>query len=380
MTTVHIALSETNPTAEYVALQRYSGAMLFGTRLRVYLDGAAEATVDLESTVGKAWRWRAQEIGYHDVVTRTVAVPESETPVEYADLVDVDPETMQPDDEPEAAWWQALSETAAGVVPDGSVTLVKLAPDVLAELDEVGQPGPQGEQGLSAYEVAVAGGYSGTEADWLLGLVGPAGLPGATGPKGDPGPGVTAGGTAGQVLAKGSATDYDTEWIDPVPSAHASSHAPGGADDLSATYSAVDTVHDSAPPGDYLRRIRLDYPVSVGNPDVERIYVGTGAGELSAWRNEWGALRGTPTSAYKADALVRGIPRTDLGASADGGWLELENASRTTQLYKRDWWGRLWRSDGAAAAIQMADVLVLGPGDPVPSGTPEGTVIVRTEA
>jgi len=192
VTTVHITLSETNPTAEYVALQRYSGAMLFGTRLRVYLDGAAEATVDLESTVGRAWRWRAQEIGYHDMVTRTVAVPESETPVEYADLVDVDPETMQPDDEPEAAWWQALSETAAGVVPDGSVGLVKLAPDVLAALDEVGQPGPQGDQGLSAYEVAVAGGYSGTEADWLLGLVGPAGLPGATG---DPGPGVTAGGT-----------------------------------------------------------------------------------------------------------------------------------------------------------------------------------------
>jgi len=118
----------------------------------------------------------------------------------------------------------------------------------------------------------------------------------------------------------------------------------------------------------------------VGNPDIERIYVGTGAGELSAWRNEWGGLRGTPHVAYKADALVRGIPRTDLGASADGGWLELEDASRTTQLYKRDWWGRLWRSDGAAAAIQMADVLVLGPGDPVPSGTPAGTVIVRTEA
>lgn len=33
--------------------------------------------------------------------------------------------------------------------------------------------------------------------------------------KGDPGPGVADGGTTGQVLAKKSATDYDTKWIDP---------------------------------------------------------------------------------------------------------------------------------------------------------------------
>ena len=33
--------------------------------------------------------------------------------------------------------------------------------------------------------------------------------------KGDPGPGVADGGTAGQVLAKKSTTDYDTKWIDP---------------------------------------------------------------------------------------------------------------------------------------------------------------------
>ena len=41
---------------------------------------------------------------------------------------------------------------------------------------------------------------------------GPAGTNGAAGP---PGPGVAAGGTTGQVLAKNSATNYDTGWIDP---------------------------------------------------------------------------------------------------------------------------------------------------------------------
>ena len=43
------------------------------------------------------------------------------------------------------------------------------------------------------------------------GATGPAG---ATGPQGDPGQGVPVGGTAGQVLAKATATDYDTEWTD----------------------------------------------------------------------------------------------------------------------------------------------------------------------
>ena len=49
---------------------------------------------------------------------------------------------------------------------------------------------------------------------------GPQGEPGAdgkTGPQGPAGPGVAAGGTSGQVLAKKSNTNYDTEWINPLP-------------------------------------------------------------------------------------------------------------------------------------------------------------------
>ena len=56
-----------------------------------------------------------------------------------------------------------------------------------------GDPGPQGEQGPP----------------------GRAGQDGAEGPQGPAGPGVAAGGTAGQILRKKSATDYDTEWADP---------------------------------------------------------------------------------------------------------------------------------------------------------------------
>jgi hypothetical protein len=49
---------------------------------------------------------------------------------------------------------------------------------------------------------------------------GPQGEPGAdgkTGPQGPAGPGVATGGTTGQVLAKKSNANFDTEWINPLP-------------------------------------------------------------------------------------------------------------------------------------------------------------------
>ncbi len=42
------------------------------------------------------------------------------------------------------------------------------------------------------------------------------GLPGADGTDGVDGVGVNAGGTTGQVLAKASNADFDTEWIDDI--------------------------------------------------------------------------------------------------------------------------------------------------------------------
>ena len=54
----------------------------------------------------------------------------------------------------------------------------------------VGVPGPRGEKGddgKSAYEIAVDNGFSGTEAEWLLSLKGQKGETGATGPQGPQG-------------------------------------------------------------------------------------------------------------------------------------------------------------------------------------------------
>lgn len=89
-----------------------------------------------------------------------------------------------------------------------------------------GTDGRDGQDGLSAYQIAVSQGFVGTEAQWLESLKGEPGqdgapgadgLPGEQGEPGQdgaPGVGVPAGGSAGQVLAKASGGDFDTEWVD----------------------------------------------------------------------------------------------------------------------------------------------------------------------
>lgn len=124
-----------------------------------------------------------------------------------------------------------------------------------------GATGAQGPDGRTAYQVAVANGFVGTESAWLASLVGPqgpqgiqgsqgaTGAQGATGPQGPAGPtgatgatgpqgptgatgatgpqgptgatgatgpGVASGGTTGQLLRKKSNTDFDTEFFTPT--------------------------------------------------------------------------------------------------------------------------------------------------------------------
>ena len=55
------------------------------------------------------------------------------------------------------------------------------------ETGQTGATGQPGQNGKSAYELAVAGGYQGTEAQWLKSLVGPQGPTGEPGKQGQPG-------------------------------------------------------------------------------------------------------------------------------------------------------------------------------------------------
>ena len=62
-----------------------------------------------------------------------------------------------------------------------------------------GSPGKDGDDGKSAYEIAVENGFQGTEEQWLESLKGI---------------GIPSGGKTGQILAKGSDDDYQATWMD----------------------------------------------------------------------------------------------------------------------------------------------------------------------
>ncbi len=77
-------------------------------------------------------------------------------------------------------------------------------------------PGPQGPVGPAGTKGDTgATGAEGPKGDTgEPGDVGPQGPPGVDGSDGAPGIGIPTGGSAGQVLAKNSGGDYDTEWVD----------------------------------------------------------------------------------------------------------------------------------------------------------------------
>jgi hypothetical protein len=82
----------------------------------------------------------------------------------------------------------------------------------------VGPPGPQGPKGDTGPASTIPGppgatGPQGVKGD--QGDPGPTGATGDVGPQGPAGAGVKAGGTAGQVLAKVDATDFNTQWLTP---------------------------------------------------------------------------------------------------------------------------------------------------------------------
>jgi hypothetical protein len=121
--------------------------------------------------------------------------------------------------------------TGAGV-PTGGLAGYILAKATATSYDTVWQPpggGPAGPQGPPG-----ATGATGPQ-----GPTGATGAPGATGPAG---PGVPAGGTAGQILVKNSAANYDTAWVTQSPVACRMHRAAAFTPALGAQFVPIDTV------------------------------------------------------------------------------------------------------------------------------------------
>ena len=121
MTSVHFALFRDGPSGH----RPVTGTLGFH-RSRRGIDGSVtilplefsvllvggEATIDLPST-GPDWCWVIVEPTKRGLI-RYVIVPESDEVLEYSSLPDVDPATLEPSAEPEAAWWAAIETMAGG--------------------------------------------------------------------------------------------------------------------------------------------------------------------------------------------------------------------------------------------------------------------------
>jgi hypothetical protein len=118
VTTVRIALLA--PTADGVG-KRPTGNLAFKpTKRRTVGDDVVlpapfnVGITDPPSTAEVAptepgWAWEVVErVSGGSPHKRLLAVPDSPTVVDYADLVELDPATLDPAAEPEAAWWAAI--------------------------------------------------------------------------------------------------------------------------------------------------------------------------------------------------------------------------------------------------------------------------------
>lgn len=111
-----------------------------------------------------------------------------------------------------------------------------------------GEDGAPGAPGASAYQVAIAEGFAGTQEEWLASLEGPQGDPGPAGPQ----PELGAAGAGADIALR--STDPTT--TDPrTPTAHAATHGFGGSDPITAaaidaepagTAAAAMTTHTTA--------------------------------------------------------------------------------------------------------------------------------------
>lgn len=83
-----------------------------------------------------------------------------------------------------------MTDTITVNVTEQVIDVSVFPPGVYVEVADPAKVGPRGftgADGKSAYQVAVDNGFVGTEAEWLVSIVGPAGSTGAQGPQGDAG-------------------------------------------------------------------------------------------------------------------------------------------------------------------------------------------------
>lgn len=122
MTQVHIDIRKPSPSGVDVAFRL--GMTWAPTAVRVVDDAlvmpesfgvtlpSAPVTIQVAPTSSPTWVWRVRYTVNSEKFDRYLLVPDLPS-VEFADLVEIDPVTLLPTSEPEAAWWIALGNVSA---------------------------------------------------------------------------------------------------------------------------------------------------------------------------------------------------------------------------------------------------------------------------
>jgi hypothetical protein len=215
-------------------------------------------------------------------------------------------------------WAYAVTEQLVGVDanrPTFSILLPSAVPEV--DLFDISSTDPTtptyvpvvGPPGESAYEVAVEGGFAGTEAEWLASLVGPQGAMGEQGPAGADGPAGDQG-PAGEQGAPGV-----------VQSVNGISAAA-----VTLDAAAVGAVPDTAP-GAAGGVAQLD---ETGKVPAEQLPAASGGGAVDSVNGQTGAV-------VLDAADVSAIPAAEKGAASGVATLSTASKVLDVQLPYAGW-------------------------------------------
>lgn len=192
---------------------------------------------------------------------------------------------------------------------------------IQGEVGPAGPAGPEGPQGIQGET-----GPAGPQGE--QGEPGPAGPAGADGVDGQDGEGVPAGGTTGQILAKNSNTDFDTEWID-APTG-------GSFSGISVTQTTSTTVTGNGTSGTPLQ-VAAKISTTAGNAlsvDANGLYVPTPATGLTSVTSQDSTTidfsgAGTVGSPLTASAIISPTAGNTLVANGNGLYVPTVTVSST---------------------------------------------------
>jgi hypothetical protein len=146
----------------------------------------------------------------------------------------------------EAAWLASLVGATGATGPAGATGATGAtgptgATGATGTTGPQGDPGPAGSAGAdgdSAYEVAVANGFVGTESAWLASLVGATGATGSTGATGATGSAGADGDSAYEVAVNNGFVGTEAEWLDSLVGPTGATGATGATGSAGATGAA----------------------------------------------------------------------------------------------------------------------------------------------